>query len=481
MPETYKPTEQMARNARRGLKMRSSQPKSNRGGTAVGLKRANQLSARTPLSLDTVKRMFSFFSRHEVDKQSASWKEGSSKGEQAWLMWGGDAGFTWSRKIVKSLEKKTVPNQLLVCMRQQVNASNIKRETRDDGEYIIISSATLPDNVVMNGGLYPADEIEKSYMTLERTLAPIGHPVNANGEYLPSIDPYAISNFHVGAHNENVRRDSGRVFLDKVIKVEDAETKEKGQRLLNAIEDIENGKQSNIHTSTGVYLEPEEIEGNNDQGQEYSWIARNMSFDHDAILLDEEGAATPAQGVGINVNKNRVMVVNVDLPHDSELSYNSDSTNAGDSDTKTPQGDQMKEMILKALAAAKVDTDGMSDEQMLNEYTKLKSKAKTNEAEAVANAAVAGFKELIEPLVADVEALKANAKADADAKAAELQSKVVSAGIVDEDTAKTMSNNQLSKLLANHKPVATDDTPAAFLASGALHGNSEGEQYGMVD
>jgi len=106
MADSYKPTAAMAAAARRGLKMRENQPPSNRGGTAVGLARARQLVNRTPLSLSTVKRMYSFFSRHEVDKQSSSWKEGNSKGEQAWLLWGGNAGYSWSRSIVEREKKK---------------------------------------------------------------------------------------------------------------------------------------------------------------------------------------------------------------------------------------------------------------------------------------------------------------------------------------------------------------------------------------
>ena len=106
MAESYKPTAAMAAAARRGLKMRESQTPSNRGGTSVGLARARQLVNRTPLSLSTVKRMFSFFSRHEVDKQSKSWKEGNSKGETAWLLWGGNAGYSWSRSIVEREKKK---------------------------------------------------------------------------------------------------------------------------------------------------------------------------------------------------------------------------------------------------------------------------------------------------------------------------------------------------------------------------------------
>lgn len=104
--QTYKPTGAMASAARRALKMRDAQPDSNKGMTPVGLARANQLINGENLSLDTVKRMYSFFSRHEVDKSSESWRKGNSKAEQAWLGWGGDAGYSWSKRIVESLENE---------------------------------------------------------------------------------------------------------------------------------------------------------------------------------------------------------------------------------------------------------------------------------------------------------------------------------------------------------------------------------------
>jgi hypothetical protein len=89
------PTESMANNAKRGLELRR---KFGRGGTAVGVARARDLSNKTKLSPDTVLRMYSFFSRHEVDKQGKDWNnaEKPSNGKIAWLLWGGDSGYAWS-------------------------------------------------------------------------------------------------------------------------------------------------------------------------------------------------------------------------------------------------------------------------------------------------------------------------------------------------------------------------------------------------
>lgn len=102
-----KPTDSMAIEAERGLNWRREH---NRGGTAVGVARANQLVNKENLSISTVKRMFSFFSRHEVDKQGQGFDQGEdgypSAGRIAWALWGGDAGFAWSRRKVEQIKRE---------------------------------------------------------------------------------------------------------------------------------------------------------------------------------------------------------------------------------------------------------------------------------------------------------------------------------------------------------------------------------------
>jgi len=83
------------------------------GGTRIGLTRANQIANGDSLSADTVKRMYSFFSRHEVDKEAEGFSEGEegfpSPGRVAWDLWGGDAGFSWSRDLAEDLAEGEDP------------------------------------------------------------------------------------------------------------------------------------------------------------------------------------------------------------------------------------------------------------------------------------------------------------------------------------------------------------------------------------
>lgn len=99
MAKTYTPTDGMASAARRALKWKEE---GKRGGTTVGLARANQLAKKEPLSQDTVMRMHSFFSRHAVDKKAKGFNSGEegfpSPGRVAWDLWGGDAGASWSKQ-----------------------------------------------------------------------------------------------------------------------------------------------------------------------------------------------------------------------------------------------------------------------------------------------------------------------------------------------------------------------------------------------
>ncbi|MEX0768221.1 MAG: HK97 family phage prohead protease [Microthrixaceae bacterium] len=91
------PTDAMVDEAVRGLAWRQE---FGRGGTAVGVARARDISNRVRLSADTVQRMASFFARHEVDKQGEGFDVGEdgypSAGRIAWALWGGDPGMSWA-------------------------------------------------------------------------------------------------------------------------------------------------------------------------------------------------------------------------------------------------------------------------------------------------------------------------------------------------------------------------------------------------
>ncbi|MCO6551503.1 MAG: DUF2213 domain-containing protein [Gilliamella sp.] len=260
--------------------------------------------------------------------------------------------------------------------------SKISTQIIDGKEHIVINDVVpIVDDIVMNGIFYPADEINKSYMTLNDNLMPLDHP-RINNEHVSALNPQAINNFYIGAWGRNVRKSNDKVLMDAYIDRKFAESTEKGRMLVNRLDDMMSGKNTTpIHVSTGLTYTPDNQSGTS-KGKRYKSIARNMKFDHVAILPDKQGAATPDDGVGIFVNSNgeKSPIENVSLIECSE-----DSISNVISKTikevlsvfkfnQKEEEDLMKEKILLALNAAGIKTDGLSDEQLLKAYNEQTTK-----------------------------------------------------------------------------------------------------------
>lgn len=113
---SFTPPSSVAVAAKRALAMREELPPSRRGGTEVGIARARQLANRQPVSLSTIKRMASFFARHEVDKKAKGFRKGEegfpTRGKIAWELWGGDAGRRWVESILRRQTSDSVDTTL---------------------------------------------------------------------------------------------------------------------------------------------------------------------------------------------------------------------------------------------------------------------------------------------------------------------------------------------------------------------------------
>lgn len=361
-----------------------------------------------------------------------------------------------------------MPNLTRINIRSTVNAKAIRREKRNGRDYIIVPSATLPDNVIMNGVKYPADEIAKSFESLENTPAPLGHP-NINGQFVSASDPEGLARGWVGAWNKNVRRENGRVFVDKVIDVATANQLEGGKRILEAIE-----KGEPIHTSTGLYALMDKC--NDDSGAKF--IARDIIFDHDAILLDEEGAATPDQGVGMLVNKaldkegKEIEVINSTLEDaERELDWAVDyAARALEKMERAPILERIKTAIKEAIMPSERETSKASKEiemagedqiKALSEKVDTLSEAvkglPTQMGDAVANA--------LKPLTDQLTANAAAEKAKAEAELEDLRKQIVEAKLMDADGAKELTLNA-AKALAKSIPAPKPQGKAMMLNSG---------------
>jgi len=210
---------------------------------------------------------------------------------------------------------KTDGGRILANMFTKVNSKAIRRIVHNGRDHWVVPSYTLPSNVIMNGGLYTSEEIDKHYTGLEGTPAPLGHPV-MDGNFISARSPEGLNLGWVGAWNRNVKKSGNRIYVEKWIDVEVAQQSARGRELLERLEALERGDDvPPIHSSIAMFL----IEEPAEPGLEYDWVARIQEMDHDAILLDEVGAATPEQGVGLMVNadKGRSLAANAGVLSDS--------------------------------------------------------------------------------------------------------------------------------------------------------------------
>jgi len=106
----FSPPQGVREEAAKGLEWRREY---NRGGTEVGVARARDLSNGRDISPETARRMKAYFDRHEVDQQGKGWSPGEdgfpSAGRIAWALWGGDAGRSWSAKLIRQMESEDNP------------------------------------------------------------------------------------------------------------------------------------------------------------------------------------------------------------------------------------------------------------------------------------------------------------------------------------------------------------------------------------
>ena len=105
--QSYKPPKSVREAAQRAIEWIDG-GLAGSGFTSVGRTRAGQLARGENISIDTLKRMKSFLSRHKVDGQALGFNRGEkgfpSAGRVSWDAWGGDAGFAWAESMVDRYE-----------------------------------------------------------------------------------------------------------------------------------------------------------------------------------------------------------------------------------------------------------------------------------------------------------------------------------------------------------------------------------------
>jgi hypothetical protein len=106
----FTPPKSAAKAAERGLKNRRETGKggltkkqASKAGIGSGVQRAVNLKNRDTMSPSTVKRMKAFFDRHSAYKHKHK-TDPKGAAKNSWDLWGGDAGYSWSKKVVRQMK-----------------------------------------------------------------------------------------------------------------------------------------------------------------------------------------------------------------------------------------------------------------------------------------------------------------------------------------------------------------------------------------
>ena len=198
-----KPTEAVANAAKRGLRLRKE---FKRGGTRVGVTRANQLARRDELSTDTVKRIKAYFDRHAVDMEAPKNKDPDAAGYPgagliAWLLWGGNPGRAWANRIVKRM--KTIDEQ-------QNSTAADNKVWAINPKHLQAASATLSAELIIDDE--DDDDMMDDYAMAEENgvaIIPvagvIGHKVSAVSKLLGAVDTVdVIAAIELAAEDDDI-------------------------------------------------------------------------------------------------------------------------------------------------------------------------------------------------------------------------------------------------------------------------------------
>jgi hypothetical protein len=185
--------------------------------------------------------MNSYFSRHEVDKKGEGWGKDSA-GYIAWLLWGGDAGWAWAKKIIRENEtkEKSTVNDLTTAFFQIV-----KSDKNADGTMMVYGKATddsididqqicdptwldsaMPDWFKSGGNIREQHSNIAAGVAKEYEKKADGHYIHAlvvDPISVKKVDTGVLKGFSIGIKGPRIVRDekaaNGRIIDGQIVEV----------------------------------------------------------------------------------------------------------------------------------------------------------------------------------------------------------------------------------------------------------------------
>ncbi len=316
-------------------------------------------------------------------------------------------------------------------------------------DVIIVPIIMARSDVPMNNALVPIEELHAaSWNGVPVTLS---HP-NSNGDFLSANTPENRTDWSVGTIF-NAKVVSGQLRGEAWIEVERANKLAPG-----LIDDLVAG--TNMDVSTGYFCTEEEEAGERG-GKTYSKVHRALKPDHLALLPNEQGACSWADGCGVRSNKRSTMSKIKDV-------LSSLKTNAAALITAADQLSEENQVTKKVANADELKKLGYSDEQITAMCAAANADPATNadpveeeDPDKEKEKAMKGKKNTDQAPVAilsneDREALAYARRVQEQARANNVK-RIMANTTLSENTLKAMSNSQLEAMAAEIK----DDTAVA--------------------
>lgn len=181
-------------------------------------------------------------------------------------------------------------------------SGKFRTETLNNREHLVTDMVPIVCDSVMNQGLYPRDEVVNTIDQMNFLPTPSSHP-SVGGALLSAHHPVAVNAHGMGGFTRNPRLEGDKVMCEFWLDTEVANRTPDG---IETIRRIKTGEPVGVSTGLTVNKEPAP-EGVED----YDWIARNMQYDHVAILLNEEAAGAHV-GTELVLNDAGVLICNAE-------------------------------------------------------------------------------------------------------------------------------------------------------------------------
>lgn len=180
-------------------------------------------------------------------------------------------------------------SQFVALKTAGMNSEGLKLKTLDGKSYLT-GSVVMAKEMVMNGLMYSKEELKRAVPGWNGRPVTVGHPKSDDGSFITANDPKVLEDTQIGFIFDAYFRDTdnklaANVWLDA----------SKLDKFTDVREAISNEK--TLEVSTGLFLDLVTEEGVHN-GKKYSGKAVNHLPDHLALLPNEVGACSVADGAG---------------------------------------------------------------------------------------------------------------------------------------------------------------------------------------